>query len=112
MDSKAKMLEKKISERVLGGQVSLVLNHEKITEQFKNYWLEGKVIKEIDYPIFLAVNQKPVKDESGDYRYRKDEKGELLIDEHSHPVIDHDLVEISDAFEKFAKKQGFDFWRG
>jgi type I restriction enzyme M protein len=87
------------------------LNEEKIFEAFKKFWLEGKVIEEIDYPIFFAVNQKPVKDQSGDYRYKRDEKGELIIDEHGHPVIDHDFDEISDAFEKFAKKQGFDFWR-
>lgn len=104
-------LDKGISERTLAGQISLVLNEEKISEAFKKFWLEGYVIKEIDYPIFFAVNQKPVKDQSGDYRYKKDEKGELIIDEHGHPVIDHDLDEIADAFMKFAKKQGFDFWR-
>jgi len=111
IDAKIKKLIKEISERTLGGQVSLVLNEEKIAEQFKQFWLEGRVIKEMDYPVFFAVNQKPVKDQSGDYRYKKNEKGEPLLDEHEHPIIDHDLVEISEAFVNFAKKQGFDFWR-
>lgn len=111
INSKIAKLNKEIFERTLGGQVSLVLNEEKITEQFNQFWLEGKVIKEMDYSIFFAVNQKPVKDQSGDYRYKKDEKGELIIDENGHPVIDHDLDEISEAFVKFAKKQDFDFWR-
>jgi type I restriction enzyme M protein len=38
------------------------------------------------------------------------------LDEHGHPVIDHDLDEIAEAFIKFAKEQlakgdnHFDFW--
>jgi len=57
----------------LGGQVYLVLNEERITEQFKKYWLDGKVMKEIDYPIFFAVNQKPLKDNKGEYRYKRNQ---------------------------------------
>ncbi|MCM8797827.1 MAG: N-6 DNA methylase, partial [Candidatus Omnitrophica bacterium] len=72
-------LNKEAQERTLSGQIALVLNDEKISAAFKKFWLEGKVIKEIDYPIFFAVNQKPVKDESGDYRYKKDEKGDFVM---------------------------------
>jgi len=100
-----------ISERTLPGQINLVLNEEKIAEAFKKYWLDGKVIQEMDYPIFFAVNEKPVKDESGEYRYKKNPDGSFVLDEHGHPVIDHDLDEIAEAFIKFAKEQGFDFWR-
>jgi len=105
-----------ISERTLAGQISLVLNEEKITETFKKYWLDGKVIQEMDYPIFFAVNEKPVKDESGEYRYKKNPDGSFVLDEHGHPVIDHDLDEIAEEFIKFAKEQlvkgdnHFDFW--
>lgn len=88
-----------------------MLNEEKITEQFKRFWLEGKILTEIDYPIFFAVNQKPVKDNSGEYRYERDVSGEPLMDEYGHPVIDHDLDEIVEDFVKFAKEQCFDFWR-
>jgi type I restriction enzyme M protein len=108
--SKIKKLQRELYERTIGGQVYLVLNEEKIAEQFKKFWLEGKVLKEINYPIFFAVNQKPVKDNSGEYRYRRGTNGEPLI-EHGQPVIDHDLVEIAEAFVKFAREQGFDFWR-
>jgi type I restriction enzyme M protein len=106
-----------ISEGTLSGQISLVLNDERITEAFKKYWLDGKVMQEMDYPIFFAVNEKPVKDESGEYRYKKAPNGDLVMDEHGHPVIDHDLDEIAEAFIKFAKEQlakgdnHFDFWR-
>jgi len=65
LQNKINKLTKEISERTLAGQINLVLNDEKITEAFKKYWLDGKVIKEIDYPIFFAVNEKPLKDESG-----------------------------------------------
>jgi type I restriction enzyme M protein len=87
------------------------LNDEKITEQFKKFWLDGKIIQKMDYPIFFAVNQKPLKDNTGEYRYKKGPNGELLVDEHGHPLIDHDLDGIAEAFIKFAKKQGFYFWR-
>ena len=99
LQNKINKLNKEISQRTLAGQISLVLNDERITEAFKKYWLDGKVMKEVDYPIFLAFNEKPVKDESGEY------------------VIDHDLDEIAEAFIKFAKEQlakgdnHFDFWR-
>ncbi|ROL55685.1 SAM-dependent methyltransferase [Bacteroidetes/Chlorobi group bacterium Naka2016] len=117
LQNKINKLTKEISERTLSGQISLVLTEEKITEAFKKYWLDGKVMKEIDYPIFFAVNEKPVKDESGEYRNKKAPNGDLVMDEHGHPVIDHDLDEITDAFIEFAKEylkkgdKAFDFWR-
>jgi len=110
-------LTKEILHRTLAGQIKLVLSDERITEAFKKYWLDGKVIQEMDYPIFFAVNEKPVKDESGEYRYKKTPNGDLVLDERGHPVIDHDLDEIAEAFIKFAKEQlangdnAFDFWR-
>ena len=109
--NKIKKLQRVICEKTLGGQVYLVLNEEKITEQFRRFWLEGKILKETDYPIFFAVNEKPVKDNSGEYNYKRGPNGEPLLDEYGHPVIDHDLDEIAEAFVTFAKKQGFDFWR-
>jgi type I restriction enzyme M protein len=111
LTAKLKKLHREVLERTLSGQIYLVLNEEKITDQFKKFWLEGQVLKEIDYPIFFAVNQKPVKDESGDYRYKKGPNGAFLIDKNGHPIIYHDLDEIAEAFVKFAKEQGFDFWR-
>ena len=111
LQSKINKLIKEISQRTLAGQIRLVLNDEKITEAFKKYWLDGKVIQEMDYTIFFAVNEKPVKDESGEYRYKKAPNGDLVMDEHGHPIIDHDLDEIAETFIKFAKEQGFDFWR-
>lgn len=116
LQNKINKLIKEISQRTLAGQISLVLNEDRVTEAFKKYWLDGKVMQEIDYPIFFAVNEKPVKDESGEYRYKKNPDGSFVLDEHGHPVIDHDLEEIADAFVKFAKQQlakgdnAFDFW--
>jgi type I restriction enzyme M protein len=117
LQNKINKLTKEISQRTLAGQISLVLNDKRITEAFKKYWLDGKVMQEMDYPIFFAVNEKPVKDKSGKYRYKKNPDGSFVVDEHGHHVVDHDLEEITEAFIKFAKEQlakgdnHFDFWR-
>jgi len=117
LQNKIDKLTKEISQRTLAGQISLALSDEKIIEAFKKYWLDGKVMQEMNYPIFFAVNEKPVKDESGEYRYKKNPDGSFVLDEHGHPVIDHDLDEIAEEFIKFAKEQlekgdnHFDFWR-
>jgi type I restriction enzyme M protein len=111
INSRIKKLQREIAEKTLGGQVSLVVSDERLIEQFKKFWLEGKVLKEIDYPIFFAVNQKSVKDNSGEYRYKKGPHGGPQMDKYGHPEIDHDLDEIADSFVKFAKEQGLDFWR-
>jgi len=101
---------KKISQRTLGGQIYLTLNDEETSEQFKKFWLDGKVIKEIDYPVFFAVNQNSLKNHKGEYRYKRGAKGEFLLDKYGRSIIDHDLDEIARAFVKFAKEQNFDFW--
>ena len=70
----------------------------------------GKARKPIDdYPIFMAVSKKSGKDTSGEYVYKKDEKGNFVLDERGRRVLDHDLDGIADAFVKFAKEQKFDF---
>lgn len=111
LNNKLKKLHKEISQRTLGGQISLVLHQDRLIEQFKKFWLDGKVINEMDYLIFFAVNQKPLKNNRGEYRYERRANGEPLLDKHEHPIIDHDLDEIAEAFVKFAKEQDFDFWR-
>ena len=64
-----------------------------------------------DYPIFMAVSKKPGKDNSGEYIYKKDKFSNKLLDEKGRPILEHDLDEIAEVFEKFAKKQGLKFWR-
>jgi len=64
-----------------------------------------------DYPIFMAVSKKPGKDNSGEYVYKKDEKGDYILDEKGRRILDHDLDEIAEAFVKFAKEQGLSFWK-
>lgn len=110
LQNKINKLVEEISHLTLAGQIKLVLTENRITEAFKKYWLDGKVMKEMDYPIFFAVNEKPVKDEKGEYRYKKKPNGDFETDEHGHLVIDHDLDEIAEAFIKFSKEQKFDFW--
>jgi len=64
-----------------------------------------------DYPIFMAVSKKSGKDSSGEYVYKKNEKGEYLWGTNGRKVLDHDLDEIADKFIEFSKKEGFGFWR-
>lgn len=63
-----------------------------------------------DYPIFMAVNEKPVKDNSGEYIFIKDKQGIVKKDDHGRPIIDHDLDEIADEFVRFAEEQDLDFF--
>ncbi|WP_030008045.1 N-6 DNA methylase [Picosynechococcus sp. NKBG042902] len=83
-----------------------------------------------DYNIFFATMQKSGKDNSGEKIYRRivppDEEGlsekekdrDLLLDEHQHLVIDHDLFNhegltedsIAEAFMEFAKKEKLSFF--
>jgi len=65
-----------------------------------------------DYPIFFATSQQSGKDNSGEYVYQRGADGKNMLDEHGHPIIIHDLDEIATAFVLFAKKHGFDFWKG
>lgn len=77
---------------------------------FLQKWEENEKPLE-DYPIFMAVSKKGGKDNSGDYIYKKDADGIIIIDYKGHKAVDHDLDQISDAFIKFAKEQNFSFWR-
>ena len=64
-----------------------------------------------DYPIFMATSKKSGKDNSGEYVYKKDEKGNFALDEHGRRILDHDLDEVAEVFVKFAKEQKFSFWK-
>lgn len=76
---------------------------------FLQKWQENEKPLE-DYPIFMAVSKKGGKDNSGDYMYKKDADGNIIIDYKGHKAVDHDLDQIADAFIKFAKQQRFSFF--
>lgn len=85
---------------------------------FLQKWAEGEKPRK-DYPIFMAVNERPVKDNSGEYRFKKRPDGTYKEEErhdiHGHidrkRIIDHDLDEIADGFIEFARAQRLDFWK-
>ena len=71
---------------------------------FLQKWHSEDAILE-DYPIFMGVNERPVKDNSGTYIFKKDKQGNTLRDDDGKPIIDHDLDEIAEEFVKFAEEQ-------
>ena len=98
----------------LKGQVGYLLsflrNDNKLLARYRESWLTDNAAEELDYPIFFAVSENGGKDNSGEPIYEKDANGELMLDEHGHLIVAHDLDEIAKAFVAFAKEQGFDFW--
>lgn len=86
---------------------------------FVQKWDDELCPKKDDYSIFFATMQKPSKDNSGEKIYVKDANGEILLDNHNHFIVDHDLYNhdgltkdgIAEAFEEFAKKEGLSFFR-
>ena len=71
-------------------------------------------------PIFFAVSEKSGKDNSGDYVYIKDDKGQHKLDQNGHLIINHDLHNhdgelddgVAEAFINWAKSENLSFWRG
>lgn len=69
-----------------------------------------------NYPIFMATSQRSGKNNSGEYVFKADKKGNQ-VDENGVPVIesgkpaavDHDLDEIADAFLEWSASQHFSF---
>jgi len=78
---------------------------------FIQKWDEKINPKKDDYEIFMAVSENSGKDNSGLEMYETDEKGERKLDEHNHLIQKHDLREIAEAFEKWAKDQKLSFWK-
>ncbi|MDJ0662617.1 MAG: N-6 DNA methylase [Crocosphaera sp.] len=74
-----------------------------------------------DYNIFFATMRKSGKDNSGEKIYVKkgDDSPELLLDNHKHWIVDHDLYNhegftedgIAEAFIEFAKKENLSFFQ-
>ncbi|MGC8757991.1 MAG: N-6 DNA methylase, partial [Caldisericaceae bacterium] len=79
---------------------------------------KGKNPKLKDYPIFFAVSKIPMKDNSGDYVFVRDENGNMVFDEEGNPVFQTDLFDIAEAFINWGKEQArkgdkdFDFLEG
>lgn len=113
------------------GKLSLILEDEDMIGALKERWIDAEVARQMDYPIFMAVSERGGKNNSGDYEYRVDENGNLLEDESGQFVIDQDLVNyalkpegladaeslpedklcVAEAFVRFARKHGLEFWR-
>ncbi len=78
---------------------------------FHQKWHDKINPKVENYPIFMAVSENSGKDNSGKEIYELDKNREPKLDEHNHIIQKHDLKEIADAFEVWAKEQKLSFWR-
>ena len=62
-----------------------------------------------DYPVFFAVSHRGGKDSTGEYVYRRDDRGLPILDQYGHLSVDHDLDEVAVAFSEFASESGLTF---
>ena len=117
------------------GKLELILADPDLVGALKEHWISTETAKRLDYPIFMAVSERGGKDNSGDYQHIVDETGSLVEFPDGHPqegqlVVDQDLVNydlfpddliaisaqpehqdcIAEAFFRFAREQGLDFW--
>lgn len=72
--------------------------------------------KNKNYKIFMGNSKKPGKDSSGNYIYLKDKDGNFIDEENNiidilkvPRVVDHDLDELAQEFEKFKKNENLNF---
>lgn len=85
---------------------------------FVQKWDDKLNPKVDDYPIFFAVSDKGGKDNSGDYKYVKNDSGQDKLDQNGHLIVDHDLHNhngelpngIAEAFIGWAKSEKLSFW--
>ena len=85
---------------------------------FLQKW-DDKICPKLDeYPIFLATQTMPSKDNSGEKIYVRNTDGTYKLDSHGHRIVEHDLYNhegltqdgIAEAFIDFAKAQNLSFW--
>jgi type I restriction enzyme M protein len=78
---------------------------------FIQKWDNKLCRKKENYVIFFATSKRTGKNNSGHYIFLKDKYGNIMLDDHGHPIIDHDLDQISEEFIDFAKSEKLSFWR-
>lgn len=70
---------------------------------------ELEKLKKEDYPIFMAIVEKIGYDIRGREVYKRNEKGEILLDEKGEKIIDTDVGEVIEKFREFKKKNRLEF---
>lgn len=74
------------------GKLQLLLQSEDSINKLRNRFIDAEVAKQLDYPIFMAVSEQGGKNNSGDYEYLTDAKGNIVEDAFGNPEIKQDLV--------------------
>jgi len=70
---------------------------------------ELEKLKKKDYLVFMSIVEKIGYDIRGREVYKRNEKGEILIDEKGGKIIDSDMAEVIEKFREFKKKYKLEF---
>ena len=133
------MAEEALNTLTLKGRLRIILAMPDVIDRLRGRYVDSKVAKQLDYPIFMAVSERGGKDNSGNYTYMADANGNYIEDADGNPLIDQDLLNhdisrdelkaaakdyatggafiaddklcIAEAFIKFAIDNKFNFWK-
>ena len=73
---------------------------------------EAEELNKKDYPIFMAIVEKigyDLNTKTAPPIYKRDEKGEYILDDDGNKILDTDIPDIIDAFKKFKQKYNLGF---
>jgi type I restriction enzyme M protein len=73
---------------------------------------EAEELNKKDYPIFMAIVEKigyDLNTKTAPPIYKRDKKGEYILDEDGNKILDTDIPEIIEAFKKFKQKYNLGF---
>jgi type I restriction enzyme M protein len=77
-----------------------------LLQKWNNEPNDGPLCPKVDeYPIFFATSMSSGKDNSGEYVYLEDHKGERLYDLYGHPIVKHDLFNLRDQLAAQLKQR-------
>ena len=70
---------------------------------------ELEVLKAKDYSIFMGIIEKIGYDIRGRAVYKRDERGEIIVDKKGEKIIDEDVSKVIEEFKKFKEKYKLEF---
>lgn len=94
------LAEENLLRLTVKGRLQILLNTPEAIQRLRDRYIDTAVAQRLDYPIFMAVSERGGKNNSGDYEYKHDDKGNFIEDERHNPMIDQDLVNLKISRDK------------